>query len=200
MYIARIDTPFMAPGVGVFGPVHVDGYPLAFRKDVLLSEAHRNVYLERLGLLFLLKLRCGDRFGSRAGGAWRLLYVLCLMPWLRKYRSSPTSSGDPVDLRPIEDEEDENITMGTGRRRSLAAGLDYLGPEFPITAAASAESRGYDMIGAVSVRRIDDLKDENQRLKQAVQVLMSRINAGKQNNMAENVVDMNVDFGEKTEI
>jgi hypothetical protein len=56
--------------------------------DAAVPEAHRNVLIERIGFLCLLKLRCGDDFASRAGSAWRLLYCLSLMPWLRRYREA----------------------------------------------------------------------------------------------------------------
>jgi hypothetical protein len=86
MFIARCDVPFLAPGVGKIGPVELDGSFTAFRKNLLMHEAHRHPLIERFGLLCLLKLRAGDHFGTRAGAAWRLLYVLTMMPWLRKYR------------------------------------------------------------------------------------------------------------------
>jgi hypothetical protein len=45
--------------------------------------------MERWAMLYLLKLRHGAKFGTRAGGAWRILFTLALMPWLRKYRVYP---------------------------------------------------------------------------------------------------------------
>merc|ERR1711915_213546 len=51
-----------------------------------MHEAHRHPYIERLALLCLMKLRCGERFGQRAGAYWRLLFVLCVFPWLQQYR------------------------------------------------------------------------------------------------------------------
>jgi len=47
---------------------------------------HRHPYMERWAFLYMLKLRYGKRFGTRAGAVWRILYVLSLMPWMRKYR------------------------------------------------------------------------------------------------------------------
>jgi hypothetical protein len=85
-YIGRLDTPIFAPGVGMIGPIALDGHPIQFRKGLLLHDAHRHPYMERLGVIYLLKLRYGDQFGNRAGGQWRLIFVIALMPWLRRYR------------------------------------------------------------------------------------------------------------------
>ena len=42
VYIAWIDTPLLAPGVGhVFG-IRLDGGPFAFCKDLLVHDAHRH--------------------------------------------------------------------------------------------------------------------------------------------------------------
>jgi hypothetical protein len=49
--------------------------------------------MERLAVIYLLKLRYGDGFATRAGGAWRLIFVMALMPWLRRYR---LDDGPPV--------------------------------------------------------------------------------------------------------
>jgi hypothetical protein len=35
-YIGRVDTPFLAPGIGHVGNTPMDSYPIAFRKDLLL--------------------------------------------------------------------------------------------------------------------------------------------------------------------
>jgi hypothetical protein len=36
--------------------------------------------------MMLMKIRFGTDFSTRAGATWRLLFVLALFPWLRKYR------------------------------------------------------------------------------------------------------------------
>lgn len=86
LYTGRLDTPLFAPGVGAIVGVPLDSYPVQFRKDLLLHEAHRHPYMERLAVIYILKLRYGDAFGTRAGGAWCLIFVMALMPRLRRYR------------------------------------------------------------------------------------------------------------------
>jgi hypothetical protein len=86
LYVGRIDTPLLAPGVGRLGVLELDGYPVIFVKDILSHEAHRHPYLELMGVMYLMKLRYGEHFGNRAGSTWRLIFVYALMPWLNKYR------------------------------------------------------------------------------------------------------------------
>jgi hypothetical protein len=95
-YVGRLDTPMLAKGVGNIGPIPLDDYPIQFRKDLLLHEAHRHPYMERLGVMYMLKLRHGDDFASRAGSAWRLIFVMALMPWLRRFRVDEDDEGEVV--------------------------------------------------------------------------------------------------------
>ena len=109
-YIGRLDTPLFAPGVGHIGPVLLDSHHVQFRKDLLLHEAHRHPYMERLAIIYLLKLRYGDDFCNRAGGQWRLIFVLALMPWLRRYRlhDGPVYDGiEDEDTKPDASAEGE---------------------------------------------------------------------------------------------
>jgi len=64
----------------------MDSLPKVFRKNLLSTESHRHPYIELLGLMYLMKLRHKENFGSAAGTAWRLLFVDALMPWLKKDR------------------------------------------------------------------------------------------------------------------
>jgi len=98
-YIGRIDQPFLAKGIGMLGSINLDNLPSVFRTDLLSVDAHRHPYIERLGLMYIMKLRHGNNFGNRAGSIWRLLFVLALMPWLRKYR---ISSGENILENDIE--------------------------------------------------------------------------------------------------
>jgi hypothetical protein len=104
LYIARIDTPFLATGVGRFGPVELDSVSIAFEKDLLIHEAHRHMFIERFGLLCLIKLHAANKFGTRAGSAWRLLFVIITIPWLRKYRVDRNTIALEEEIEQIQDD------------------------------------------------------------------------------------------------
>lgn len=88
-YIGRLDTPFLYEGVGEIERCgfRFDNEPYVFRMDILQHEAHRHPYIETLGMMYMLKLKHGESVCSLAGSSWRLLFVICLMPWLSKYRA-----------------------------------------------------------------------------------------------------------------
>jgi hypothetical protein len=99
-YIGRVDIPMLHIH-GRLRPWSVDLYPMIFRADVLAHEAHRHPYIETLGLVYLYKLRYQD-FANSAGSTWRVLLVMSLFPWLRKYSfrrkcTEPDLVKDPVD-------------------------------------------------------------------------------------------------------
>lgn len=123
LYVGRIDTPFLAPGVGRLGDLELDGYPVVFMKDILSHEAHRHPYLELMGVIYLMKLRYGEHFGNRAGSTWRLIFVYALMPWLSKYRI----------LREVkaEDEVTEDNVRFFGSRDTNQRGENHEDEEVP---------------------------------------------------------------------
>lgn len=86
IYIGRIDTPVLGQGVGEIGPIKLDAFPFIFKQDLLAIDAHRHPYIERLGMMYIMKLKHGDNFAKRTGSIWRLLFVFALFPWLRQYR------------------------------------------------------------------------------------------------------------------
>ena len=93
LYVGRVDVSFMSPGVDrpieelfSFRLPQIDPYHNYFLTSLLTSEAHRHPYIETIGLMTLLKLRHKSEFVNRAGCCWRLVFVLALMPWLRKQR------------------------------------------------------------------------------------------------------------------
>eukprot|EP00980_Cylindrotheca_fusiformis_P006048 scaffold1301_cov128-Cylindrotheca_fusiformis.AAC.11 len=98
-YVGRIDKSFLAPNVGQYldGRLVIDYLPDFFIADILSTEAHRHPYIESLGVTYLYKLKYGEGFISRAGSAWRVLFVTALMPWLQKYRFEAKGKGfNPV--------------------------------------------------------------------------------------------------------
>jgi hypothetical protein len=96
--IGRIDTPFLAKGVGQIGSVELDPFPTIHLRDILMHDAHRHPYIELLGKIYLMKLRYGTNFGNTAGSCWRLIFVYALCPWLQKYRISGISSDESSSL------------------------------------------------------------------------------------------------------
>lgn len=89
LYLGRVDTPLFSPGVGIFGPFELDNWPTVTRKEILIHEAHRHPYIETLGFLYMMQLRHREQgFAKRANSAWRMVFVVALMPWLHKYRAT----------------------------------------------------------------------------------------------------------------
>merc|ERR1712013_843132 len=82
LYVGRIDRPVLADGL----LLDMDSLPKIFRQNLLATDAHRHPYIELMGLMYLMKLRHKEDFGSAPGSAWRLLFVDALMPWLKKKR------------------------------------------------------------------------------------------------------------------
>ena len=112
IYSGRYDCLFLADGIDV---LRLDSMPLAFIKDILLHEAHRHPYIERLGVMYMMKLRHGNKFCTESGSAWRLIFVFALMPWLRKYRILGTNDLDINELSLIsntrkDDDTHENLS------------------------------------------------------------------------------------------
>ena len=165
-YLARIDTPFLAPGVGRVGPVELDGYALAFRKDLLLHDAHRHPLIERFGQICLLKLRCGPRFATRAGSAWRLLFVMSLFPWLRRYRVTSSVEED-IDEIIAEIELELAEEKDQARCESLQNDL----------ASAMEMKRDLQRKQQAAMEPRKSLEEENETLRRRVEELERRLNS-----------------------
>jgi hypothetical protein len=83
-FVGRTDIPFLSRDVAILGYAF-DHVPTNFVKDILVHEAHRHPYFERLLAMYMMKLK-SDKFGSEAGACWRQLFVVALMPWFMHLR------------------------------------------------------------------------------------------------------------------
>lgn len=77
--------PFLQDDVSLAG-VKLDLVPTYYIKDILVHEAHRHPYMERLAQMYLMKIRHKEAFLTEAGNAWRQLILLAYMPWMARYR------------------------------------------------------------------------------------------------------------------
>jgi len=111
LYIGRIDTPLVAQGAGDIGPIHLDANSEYFKLDLLQHEAHRHPYIERLGLMYLMKLRHGQKFGNRINTYWRMTFVLLLMPWLQNYRTWAYSDTQNDNHEKYGDDEEDSCVI-----------------------------------------------------------------------------------------
>jgi hypothetical protein len=188
--VGRIDTPFLAPGVGQLGPVELDPFPTIHMRDIMSHEAHRHPYIEMLGTVYLMKLRYGTLFGTNAGSCWRLIFVYALMPWMQKYRILDTPAkrmdhqpsdddmGQPSDDDDVVDEmEVENVERGFAvsseiRKPAHAPRSISYAPRKLVDSSRSAGSGNRK----ASVRvRVRDLRRENSSLRIKLAEMESRI-------------------------
>jgi hypothetical protein len=113
VYLGRIDTMLLSKDANKLFNLEIDSYPSAFTTDLLLHEAHRHPYIERLGVLYLLKAYSGESFATRDGSCWRLLFTLALMPWLRRYRAT--------DIMLLSNAEERNLNELEGTPQTKIA-------------------------------------------------------------------------------
>ena len=84
-WIGRIDVQFLDEHVNLFA-YSFDYVPIYYRREILVHETHKHPFINRLGGMFLMRIKHGSNFSSAAGTQWRLLFTIALFPWLAKYR------------------------------------------------------------------------------------------------------------------
>lgn len=165
--ILCVFVTFQAEGVGVIFNSPLDSYPMAFRRDLIIHDAHRHPWIERLGTMYMMKLQHGRTFGSRAGAAWRIIFTLALFPWLRKHRQLPpillddestdATDGDK-DMYGLDSLQGQSVRIRNRRRQAMVVANDMDDPV------------------AKSMVMNQSLVFENNELRRQVMELQNRLN------------------------
>lgn len=106
-WIGRIDVVFLDEDVSLFG-YSFDYVPINYRTELVVHEVHKHPWINRLGGMFLMRMKHGQDFSSVAGAKWRLLFTLSLFPWLARYRKK-RGGGDDGDS----DDDDELMALSS---------------------------------------------------------------------------------------
>jgi hypothetical protein len=144
-WVGRIDEPFLADNIALFG-YKFDYVPLTYIKELLVHEAHRHPYLERLSTMYMMRLRYKSFASSDACGAWRQLFVLTLLPWLMHSRVNE----EQRCIESLRDQESEREVEADEDRDALVEIADDI---FRTTLGVSAQ--GLTTIGMVGKLGLD---------------------------------------------
>lgn len=110
-WIGRTDAKFLDEDVQLFG-YYFDYIPMNFRKDILVHEAHRHPWIQRIGVMAMMRLRHGPSFGGKAGACWRRIFVAALFPWLlSKYQNSSKKTSQVEDILSSHQGESRDASM-----------------------------------------------------------------------------------------
>lgn len=126
--------------------------------------------------MYMMKLRYGDAFGKRGNSCWRLLFVLCLMPWMRKYCLQATlSSSEDLDVE-IEQVEAELAVDDEGSTDDGPQGgvVTSLPPERRLQRAAT-KRKLQSMKNLKSLRNMNTATSREDFLEQENTLLRERI-------------------------
>jgi hypothetical protein len=138
--------------VALFGYAF-DYVPTNFTKDLLVHEAHRHPYMERLAQTYLMKLR-NPHFGSNVGAVWRQLFVLALMPWMKKHRifseERISQAMEALSIRRMEEVEDAKA-LHKRFGEDVVGMAEAVGTAGAQTAAVTVSSMGHASAGAQKV-------------------------------------------------
>jgi hypothetical protein len=145
-WIGRIDEPFLADSVNVLG-YKFDYVPLNFTTEILVHEAHRHPFIDRLGTMYLMCLR-HKTFGTNAGACWRQLFTLTLMPWLMKYRMFH----EQRSMESLRDQESELELQKDEDKEYLQVAEEFLGT------GAEHVVEGAKAVGQVGLGTVDGVK------------------------------------------
>jgi hypothetical protein len=149
----------------------VDNWPTVTRKEILIHEAHRHPYLEQLGYLYLMQLRYKDgRFATRSCSAWRLVFIMALMPWLHKFRelARPEDFGQPDDEGLVRFRNLDRRLAVLPDKRSVA--LMKLAPSRNVMTSRSCRAFE-DGVGGEKSERIAAIKADLERLQNELREL-----------------------------
>jgi hypothetical protein len=116
-------------------------------------------------MMYMMKIRHGDRFARTSGSIWRLLFTFALMPWLRRYR---------ITARPdLEDENDEfeNAKFKIGRQ------LPPPNRRYSVAVGGNASEIAADVVeskNSALEEEVRALRSENEALKSEIGRLKSK--------------------------
>jgi hypothetical protein len=82
-------------------------------------------------MMYLMKLKHGDKFGKRSSSTWRLLFVFALMPWLQKYRIYRNQDDDEIKgaddiIKELEQKIQENEQLRRSNAELTALNLKLI--------------------------------------------------------------------------